>query len=225
MFNTPIRHVPLTNLGEVYHYSIEAYSPPDEAFTFCVIDEDHIAFTNTYGTVFITPYRNEVPEILSKSDYKRGEILVSLSENRYALPAYQWIRKIADEENAARTYEVAYEKAKEKGIKPFSPDTRGLQIKEIPLGSYYQDDSTNIRYNSLEDIFFRFQSGDNIGTYIIVNEKTLVVCDEYSRTFLIKTKYIINDIVNNLINAGYTRTLHPEWYIKEYISTDAPEEE
>lgn len=59
-------------------------------------------------------------------------------------------------------------------------------------------------------------SKENVGTYVLVNEHTLVVCDEYGRTFLLKTKGVVNDMVNSLINAGYTRTLHPEYYISEY---------
>ena len=221
MFNTPIRHVPLTTIEDVYQYS---YGLPDgdEPLKF-YWNDNNITFTNQYGSIFTTPYRPEIQYILSNNGYKSG--FISVSNNPDDSSEYQWIKKIADEENIAKTCEDAYVVADSKGIKPFSPDTKKLHIKEIPLDTYYAEKSTNTRYYSLANLFLRGHSKENIGTYIVVNEKTLIICDEYGRTFLVKTKYIINDIVNNLIDAGYTRTLHPEWYIKEYLSTDAPEEE
>jgi len=89
------------------------------------------------------------------------------------------------------------------------------QIKEITSYDYYDyiDFKTNTRYYPLTTKFLFNRSKENIGTYIIVDENTLVICDEYGRTFLFKVQTVVNDFVNALIDAGYTRTIHPEDYI------------
>ena len=223
MFNTPIRHIPLTSLEEVTNFSYRVYeSKKGTPLTKCQ-NNGHIAFTDSYGNVFVTPYRPEIHGILENAGYTDDCIFVPFSNGEERPDAYDWLIKIADEESWAYTHEQAYKIAQEKGIK--SVDTihfEKYQLKEI---FYYDEKDTNTVFSSLTTKFLFNNSNSNIGTYIVVNNKTLVVCDEYGRTFLIKVKTVVNDIVNALIEAGYTRTLHPEWYIRKYEPKKDTEEE
>lgn len=180
-----------------------------------------IAFSDKYGHVYVTPYRPEVHSILSNAGYseKYGGLFVPFSNGEQRPEAYQWLSKIADEECWAYTYEEAYKVATEKGIKSVTLPGK-YQIKEI---SYFDDTEKCTAYSALVSKFLFNSSKENIGTYIVIDEKTIIVCDEYGRTFWIKSKTVINDIVNLLLDAGYTRTPHPEYYIRHYEPVE-PEE-
>ena len=218
MFNTPIRHTRLTSMEEVMNFSYRTDSRATP-LTKCQ-NNGQIAFADQYGTVYVTPYRRGIHHILEGSGYKEGSIFVPFSNGEQRPDAYQWLAKIAEEENWAQTYEEAFEVASEKGIRRVIVSEK-YQIKEI---SYYNDTDTHTTYSALTMHFLMNDSKDNIGTYILVDEKTLVICDEYGRTFLLKAKTVVNDMVNALIDAGYTRTVHPEWYIRKYEPTVEPEE-
>ena len=82
----------------------------------------------------------------------------------------------------------------------------------------------NMRFCPMITKYLFNHSRDNIGTYILLNDRSVLVCDEYGRTFLISVKVSINDIVNTLIEAGYTRTPNPEYYVKEVIKAESDEE-
>ena len=182
-----------------------------------------IAFSDASGLIFVTPYRPEIWDILLDAGYKESySLFVPFSNGEERPEAYQWLAKIAEEENLAYTCEEANKVAVKKGIKPVEVPEK-YQIKEF---SYY-DDNEGTRYSELAMIFLHNNSKENIGTYIIIDEKTLVICDEYGRTWLVKVKTVINNLVNSLLVAGYTRTAHPEWYIKHYEldeKTSLPEE-
>lgn len=130
--------------------------------------------------------------------------------------AYDWLKSIADEENWAETFESAFKIASEKGIKSVEVNTENLRIKNIVYS--YEDNPAKKKYGSMITQFLTDDTENNIATYIIVDEKTVLICDEYGRTFLVKAKTIINDLVNAMIEAGYTRTVHPEKYVSTLTS-------
>lgn len=218
MFNTPIRHTRLVSYKEVLSFSFRTDSRATPLTKWQ--NNGHIAFADWYGNVYVTPYRPEINGILASEDYKDGAIFVPYSNGEKSPDAYQWLMKIAEEENWAYTHEEAFKVASEKGIKAVTMCGK-YQIKEI---SYYDDTDAHTIYSALTMKFLMNDSKDNIGTYILVDEKTLIICDEYGRTFLLKAKTVVNDLVNALIDAGYTRTAHPEWYIRRYAPTTEVEE-
>ena len=213
MFNTPIKRTRLKSLEEVIKFSHRTGGRFDDMPFVKCSNNGQIAFSDERGFVYVTPYRSEIHSILDEAGYRERCFFVPFSNGEERPEEYRWLAKIAEEENWAETYEEAAKIATEKGVKPVVlPMLQKLQIKEIY--SPYEDPETRTVYRKLVDMFFRgTTTQDNIGTYIIVDEKTLVICDEYGRTFLVRAKTIINDIVNTLIDAGYTRTAHPEWYI------------
>lgn len=221
MFTTPIRHTRLTSMEEVMNFSYRTDSRATP-LTKCQ-NNGHIAFADQYGNVWVTPYRTEIDHILVESGYNKGDFFVPFSNSEKRPDRYQWLAKIAEEENWAHTYEEAFQVASEKGIQPVK--VSGMyQIKDI---SYYDDAETHTIYSALTTMYLMSYSKENIGTYIRVDEKTLVICDEYGRTFLLKAKTVVNDLVNTLIDAGYTRNAHPEWYICKYeptVEAEEPEE-
>lgn len=218
MFTQPIKYTRLTSMEEVMNFSFRTDSRATP-LTRCQ-NNGQIAFADQYGNVYVTPYRTEIHHILAEAGYKEGSIFVPFSNGEKRPDAYQWLAKIAEEENWAKTYEEAFQVASGKGIQPVKVSGK-YQIKEI---SYYDDTDTHTIYQALTMKFLMNQSRDNIGTYILVDEKTIVICDEYGRTFLLKAKTVVNDLVNSLIDAGYSRTVHPEWYIRKYQPTVEPEE-
>ena len=211
MFTNPIKHTRLTSMKELLKFSYRTDSHSENKLV-VTQNNGQVAFADEYGCVYVTPYRPEVHAILSEAGYSEKYCLfVPFSNGENRPDAYQWLAKIAEEECWAYTHEKAYQVATEKGIK--SVTLRGkYQIKEI---SYYDDTETHTTYSALTTMFL-FSSKENIGTYIVIDEKTIMVCDEYGRTFLLKSKTVINDTVNILLDAGYTRTAHPEWFIHHY---------
>ncbi len=215
MFNTPIQHKPLTSMKEVTRFSYRTGSYSEEK-RIATQNNGHIAFSDEIGRIFVTPYRPEIWDILRKDGYtEKCTLSVPYSNGGEVIPVtYKWLVKIAEEENWASTYEEAAQVAKKKGIQPVKKVSKEYSVKEI--SSPYYDTETHTGYTPMTMKYLLNSSKENVGTYVLVNEHTLVVCDEYGRTFLLKTKGVVNDMVNSLINAGYTRTLHPEYYISEY---------
>ena len=221
MFNNPIKHTRLTSIEELLKFSYRT----DDHSQYCLVatqNNGQIAFSNEHGEVFVTPYRPEIWDILREAGYREKYCLfVPFSDGEDRPEAYQWLSKIAKMECMAETHEEAYKVASEKGIQPVKLSTKNLHIREIT----YYDDGYGTTYSELVTIFLLNNSKDNIGTYIIVDEKLLIVCDEYGRTWMVKVKTSINDLVNKLIDAGYTHTTHPEWYIHHYEPTTSLDEE
>ena len=216
MFNTPIKHTRLSTLEEVKDFSFTNFGVQAKPMTYCQ-NNGQIAYADNWGWLYVTPYRSEIREILEKEGYREGAIFVPFSNGEEMPEAYKWLSKIADEENWAETYEMAFQVATEKGIKPVKVENQKFHIMET---RFYYDEKTGTSYKALAIQFLLNDSRKNIGTYIIIDEKTLAICDEYGRTFLVRAKTIINDLVNSLIDAGYTRTVHPEWYIQHYAIAD-----
>ena len=210
MFTTPIQHRPLRNLDEVlkFSYPTDFFATPLTKWQ----NNGHIAFADQNGNVHVTPYRVETHPILEEAGYIEKSLSVPFSNSENRPDFYKWLVKIAEEENWAYTHEKAYEIALSKCIQPVRVKEK-YQVKEI---TFYDDTKSHIIYKALTLQFLHNNSAENIGTYIVVDDKTVVVCDEYGRTFLVKVKTVINDFVNALIDARYTRTQHPEWYIQEY---------
>ena len=208
MFTQPIKHTRLTSLEEVlnFSYRTDFHAAPLIKWQ----NNGQIAFTDQYGNVYVTPYRTEIHSILQNSGYQDGFLYVPFSNGGKRPYEYQWLAKIAEEECWAATHEEAFSVASEKSIQPVNVNGK-YQIREI--SHYYDDTDTHTAYLPLTMKFLMNESKDNIGTYILVDEKTVVICDEYGRTFLLKAKTVVNDLINALIDAKYTRTIHPERYI------------
>ena len=135
-----------------------------------------IAFSDENGYVYVTPYRPEISEILTEAGYSESySLFVPFSNGEERPDEYQWLAKIAEEENWAYTHQQAYEVSIKKGIKPLGTSQK-IQIKEI---LFYDDVDSKTYYTALTSKFLLNQSEENIGTYILVDEKTIVICDEY----------------------------------------------
>lgn len=208
MFTTPIRHTSLKSMEELFEFSYrtERKAKPHAYWQ----NNGQIAFADEFGMVWVTPYRTEIHSLLKESGYSEGSVFVLFSNGEEVPDAYAWLRQIAEEENMAVTYEEAFKKATERGVKPVNLKEK-VKVKEIV--GWYEDEESNTRYEPMTMMYLHNGTEKNIATYIVVDEKTLLICDEYGRTFLVKVKTVINDIVNSLIEAGYTRTAHPERYI------------
>lgn len=209
MFTRPIKHTRIKTMEELLNFSVKTQYYSGQKRTFGLLSEQ-FAFSDDSMCLYVTPYRSEIAEILLNAGYKSDNIMfpgTDISEGS----AYDWLRGIADDEKWAETYEIAYNLSLEKGIKPVTLDTQKLQIKEILY--YYNDDATHRKYERMVTQFLTDDTKKNIATYILVDEKIVLICDEYGRTFLVKAKTVINDVINALIDAGYTRTTHPEKYV------------
>ena len=213
MFYTPIKYTRLKTLQEVFDFSCLTTfkDKPKKKYK----TTEYIIFTDKIGNVFFTPIRPEIDGILKGNGYQNSRTPISFSPENANPFSLLWIEKIAKEENWAYTYECAFYYSSANGIKPVTINNDDYQIIEIIFDNTYDDIDTNTYYYALTQKFLK-DSKHNIGTYIFVDEKTIVICDEYGRTFLVKSKTIINDLVNTLIDAGYTRTIHPEKYIYKY---------
>ena len=213
MFTNPIKHTRFNTIGEVYRFSYKT-NGRTEPFSYFE-KKGNIAFSDANGEIHVTPFRSEIKGLLNSEGYKNTPMYVPFCGDEDEPDAYSWLRAIADEENWAETYETAFKLSSARGIKYVKLNTQKLQIKEI---LYCYDDVANHRkYERMIMQFFTYNTKDNIATYIFVDEKTVLICDEYGRTFLVKAKTVINDVINALIDAGYTRTTHPEKYVHTLI--------
>jgi hypothetical protein len=214
MFEKPIKHKALTSIYDIKRWSYRIYGRLSEK---CVANQknENIIFSDEAGCIYVTPYRPEIWGILEKAGYtKECTLSVPFTEWEESTK-YKWLKKIAEEENWASTYEKAAQVAQERGIQPLKKVSKKYSVKEI--SSPYYDTETWTVYLPMIEKDLSYSSDKNVGTYVLVDEKTILVCDEYGKTYLlIKKKGVINAMVNSLINAGYTRTLHPEYFVMVY---------
>ncbi len=211
MFTNPIKHTPLTTMEELLKFSYRTESEGEKEFTYSQ-NNDKIAFVDFFNKVWVTPYRTEIISLLKEAEYSEGCVPVPFSDGEEYPEAYEWLEDIAEQENRAYTHKEAFEEASKRGIKPVKLSKK-LQVKVKEVIGWYEDEESNARYEPMTEMYLMNSTEENIATYIVVNEKILLICDEYGRTFLVKVKTVVNDIVNALIEAGYTRTAHPEKYI------------
>jgi len=216
MFTKPIKRTRLNSMDELFKFSYLTNQTSKQKLRFTQ-NNGQIAFSDEYGSVWVTPYRTEICDILVDANYEAGSIFVPFSNGEEIPDAYYWLKQVANRENWAETHEKALKFSEEKGIKPveFGQMAHQMRIKEI-TNDYYQNDDDCMRYMQMATKFLLNNSQSNIGTYIIIDDKSILVCDEYGRTYLITVKATINDIVNTLIDAGYTHTAHPEYYVQKY---------
>ena len=211
MFIAPIKPQPIRSMDELRSFSYLTDRVAHDSFIFCQ-NNGQIAFSDTFCRIWVTPYRNDVRKILESVGYLQQTFFVPFSNGEERPEAYKWLVKIADEEEWAETYAMAFEIAsQDKGIKPVTLKPK-VHIKQIV--DYYEDES-HTSYYPMVLKSFQHHSEQNIGTYIMIDEKNVLLCDEYGRTFLVTAKTVINDVINLLIEAGYTRTTHPENYVKK----------
>ena len=215
MITTPIQHKALKSMKDVMRWTYRIHSMSEEkcvAKTVAIQKRRAIMLADEAGCIYVTPYRPEIRGILEKAGYtytNECTLLVPFSGSEVPT-RYKWLEKIAEEENWASTYEKAAQVANQKGIKPVKVG-KGYSIREISSPYYDRDDKTI--YIPMIEMYLDLATDKNVGTYVLVNEHTLVVCDEYGRTFILKNSKGVYNMVNSIINAGYTRMLHPEYNI------------
>lgn len=209
MFDIPIKHNRLHSMDELLNVSYktsESFLP----FTTCK-NNGQIAFTDQFGTVWVTPYRSEISEILEDNGYTDKSFSVPYSNREKRPESYIELVDMANKENWAETLEEAHNIALEKCI---SPITLPQEVKIKQIDFYYEDPSNNTAYSSMVSMFLSSHSIDNIGTFIVVNEKTLLLCDDYGRTFLLKSNTSIDSIVDMLLKASYTPNTRSNLYVQ-----------
>lgn len=218
MFTQPIKRTLLNSVEEIksYSYRMNGFSSKKMVRW---QSNGQIAFADENGVLYVTPYRAEINDMLEKAGYEESSLSVPFSNGKDVPISYQWLEIIANQENWATTYLIAYGISSTKDIKPvdLSSIEEKIHISEI---FRYEDKDTQMIYHNMVNLWLNGEE-DNLGTYIIINKKTLIICDEYGRTFLLKVKSVINDIVNLLIDAGYRHNPNPARYVSFY----EPEEE
>lgn len=136
MFMEPIRHTKLKNMNDVETFSFMTDNQTTPLVT-CQ-NNGQIAYSDEHGTIYVTPYRSEIPGILKDAGYKEKEFKVPFSGNEKRPAIYFWLQKIANEENQNETYEMCHEIAQRKGIKPVET-MQGLRITEITKTAYIEE--------------------------------------------------------------------------------------
>ena len=219
MFNPPIvPNLTTSTMEDIFRLSYKLKDwknyPP---FIFTLDDGDFL-FSDSSGNLFITPFRPEIFTILAAEGYNHTKKTIHhpFPEGKEIPEEYKWMKKIVSEENWAVTYQKAYEISLEKGIKEVNLSMKDVSISEIFRGP---EDTFPGALIALCSLWLEGESKNNIGTYIYINSEKLLVCDEYGRTFFIRSQRVNHSIVNKLISAGYKRTEHPEKYVIGYFET------
>ena len=169
-----------------------------------------VVFSNNFGnTLYVTPFRENLLKTLVSLGYNTSsELPIPFEEDEKIPEEYRWMKHIIENENWAVTHQRAYKISVEKGISAVDISTKDISISEV-------DGQGNIK--PLCELWLNGESKNNIGTYIYAHEKQLIVCDEYGRSYMIRSNRINYDIVNALIAAGYKHTEHPEKYITNFF--------
>ena len=213
MFYTPIKSTRFLTLSEVISFSVEQSNPTQQDTSRTLIkfqDNGNIAYITKDGKLFVTPYRQEIDAILSSEGFTDSTIAIP----RISSERYRWLQKIANQEFCARRHEEAHKIAVDKKIRAVSLDPK-IYYKQI--FSEYTDGGMKLTLYTMFPMKQIMDFHDNIGSYIIIDEQALLVCDEYGQTFLIKTKgSVINGVVNELITSGYLHNANPEKYVKPH---------
>lgn len=222
MFSKPIRHVKLKGFSDLANYSLSLFEfkLQSERKQYCIYQEN-VVYVTEEGQVYVTPIRPEVCSILKENGYTeagfsipyKGKEFVEKLNYLINSDGYKWLIKIAEEEIFYYMFEQAHYVAKKKGIKEvevkreFVEMYADVSMEEKKFGEYL--------YTGMLDKKFKLLSENNVGTYIRVNEDTILLCDEYGRTYYIKIKVqdYVNDFINQLIDAGYTRNRFPWEYV------------
>lgn len=211
MFDPPIKCTRLKTMEELISFSYKSTSSGAPLSYFWLSDHVAFLFTDSYGSVFIAPWRPEITSLLCKNQYQVNESL-KIPYELYSEPyRYTLLKDIAEQEIWAFTYEKAYEASQEKTIQPVSLEQVNFTITAIE--SSRNDDNKRLSFQPMVEPLLDGDSADNVATYIIIDNKTLLLCDEYGRTFLLRTKRVINPIVNKLMKANYTRNPNPEKFV------------
>ena len=217
MFNPPIvPNLTTSTMEDVFRLSYKLKNcvkyPP---FIFAIYDDD-VLFSDSSGNLFITPYRREIETIFSAESYYPAKKTIShpFPEEKEIPEEYKWLKKIVSEENWAVTYQKAYEISLKKGIKEVN-----ISMKDISLSEIFREPGSEFKgaLISMCSLWLGGESKNNIGTYTYIDSEKLLVCDEYGRTFFIRSQRVNHNIVNKLISAGYKRTEHPEKYVIDYF--------
>lgn len=224
MFDQPIHSTPLSTLEDIkkfsYEYGVLKAVSDDKEFikTFCQ-NNGQIAICDETQFVWVTPYRSEISSILKQNGFTEKSFYVPFSNGGEIPDRYKWLKIIADAENWAETHCMAKAISNQKGLKEIRYDSAtNFKITEIERLFTERDNPNHpecekILYQPMVQMYLMNNTGANVGTYIIVDKKTLLICDEYGRTFLIKAKTVINHYVNLLLEAGYTHNSHAECYV------------
>lgn len=219
MIFAPIKHSKLETVEDIRSFSCmtNKFSKTRTYYN----TKERIIWVDYDQIVRVTPYRPEIIERFENTLFTRDPALLNFQSECDNFTRYSWLKQIAEEENWNYTYEIAHIIAGQKGLKGISLPER-IQIREISPSSYFYDgNDTSLYFSPMVKMFVSEGSGTNIGTFIIINNKTLLMCDNYGRTFLIKVKDCINDVVNSLLMSHYTRNSTPE----NFVSTSKPENE
>lgn len=218
MFYEPIRYVPLKSLKEVMDNSIElivtCLGNPKEFTHF----QDNIVFINGRSQTFVTPLRKEITKILEDNGYKEGDYFIRSGDKEYIekLNAtingteFMWLKYMANEQAWNLAYQEAYKYATSKNIMTVEPEMSSIIDFEC-----IDDDKT------IDNTVYRMMMTNRsfgysyVGTFIRAKENTVLLCDEYGRTFLVTFKYSANEFINQLIKANYTRAQYPWIFVQK----------
>lgn len=91
MFMEPIRHTKLKDMNDVDMFSFMTDNQTTPLVT-CQ-NNGQIAYSDEHGTIYVTPYRSEIPSILKDAGYKEKEFKVPFSGNEKRPAIYFWLQK------------------------------------------------------------------------------------------------------------------------------------
>ena len=226
MFTSLIRRVELSTLADVKNFSEQQWNRKSEERKVFYQNNGQIAFIDEMGNYFVTPYRTEIQSILRSNGYKEYSIFVPNSNGEATSARYDWLRKLAERENWALTHEEAYAYSQEKGICEVSIkcNPKHYQYKEVDEYSIHDE---KWFYRPMVMMYLANSSRESISTYIQVDDKIILVCDEYGRTFKVTahTQHAYNSIVNAMLEAGFKPNHTPEAFVHPYVEPDPVEEE
>lgn len=224
MFFEPVRYTKLRNAFEVMKYSKLVFTQSNTSIkkVYCIY-RDQIIFVDENGYGYMTPYREEIMDVLEKEDgYKSSSFILNMPESsrkeidrQMQQEDYKWLMQMANSEEWNLTFEKAHTAAQNNNVKEVEIDEslirffQDVTTEEYILGA----GKGSIAFKGMVEKHLNNGSELNVASFIRFNSTTLLICDNYGRTFLVRFTKSTNHVVNQLLEAGYTYTTYPWLYV------------
>lgn len=211
MFGDLIKYRRLQSLDEVKAISMAYKTESAKGYQ---IRDENIIFSDGTGVGWITPFRLEISQILEDEGYKTKNMYTILPDNFFESKEYSWLRKMAKESIWDAVFRKCREISKDDGIDTTKLPTEEdfVSVVEVTYGEYI-DEECNLKVKPM--ITEAIERLTNVGSFIIIDNQHLLICDEYGRTFYTKSRINVNDAVNKLQESKFSRNIIPARYVFE----------
>lgn len=217
MFNTPAKYVPMErNMEELKKFSLPICQECFKPLTYGVCN-GQIAFVDEDRCTYVTPARTSAYDVLYENGYQKTNMFIPFFSKKNKGERYYDLEKMAEESTWNKTFSYAKAKSNEKAIKDINIKNNFIEkIKDVTKSSIIAELDNGRKYSvsGMINPYLIEECEKNIASFICLDNRNVILCDDYGRTFLVKLNKSFSNFICALICAGYKLTTRPELYVK-----------